>query len=264
MAAEVVETTGKDGAEYRLKGPVHLLAVCDQGERRAGETFVEGLPRSGLCDLTGRITVVPAGCEYHERQETRGLTRSIFVYLDPAKAPISDALEPRLHVQDALLHTLALRLRTVIEAQPSEDKTYLQALGLVMASELERLNRAPSSLQPLVRGGLAPWQKRIVVEHIEEHLAERISLCQLSRLARLSPYHFSRAFKQSFGVPPHRYHVIRRIEHAKTLLATLTMSVTEIGLAVGFSETSAFTATFRKLTGVTPTIYSRSVAEPPE
>jgi methylphosphotriester-DNA--protein-cysteine methyltransferase len=46
------------------------------------------------------------------------------------------------------------------------------------------------------------------------------------------------AVKQSFGVPPHRYHNIRRIEHAKSLLMKPACSVTEIGLNVGFSETS--------------------------
>ena len=45
------------------------------------------------------------------------------------------------------------------------------------------------------------------------------------------------------------------MELAKTLLAKLTPSVTEIGLAVGFSETSSFTAAFRKATGLTPTGY---------
>ena len=81
-----------------------------------------------------------------------------------------------------------------------------------------------------------------------------------AQLVRLSPYYFCRAFKQSFGLPPHRYHNRRRIELAKTLLAKLTPSVTEIGLAVGFSETSSFTAAFRKATGLTPTGYRRGKA----
>ena len=73
--------------------------------------------------------------------------------------------------------------------------------------------------EPPVRGGLAGWQQRIVTSYIEEHLAEPISLATLAQLARLSTYYFCRAFKQSFGVPPHRYHTNRRIEHAKALLA---------------------------------------------
>ena len=44
------------------------------------------------------------------------------------------------------------------------------------------------------------------MEFIEEHLAEEISLAALAELVNLSLFHFARAFKQSFGVPPHRYH----------------------------------------------------------
>ena len=99
-----------------------------------------------------------------------------------------------------------------------------------------------------------------LIGYVDEHLAEEISVTSLAQLAQLSPYHFSRAFKQSFGMPPHRYLTSRRIERAKMLLAQRNLSVTEIGLDVGFSETSAFTAVFRKFTGGTPTEYRRSIA----
>jgi AraC family transcriptional regulator len=75
--------------------------------------------------------------------------------------------------------------------------------------------------------------------------------------ARLSQHHFCRAFKQSFGVPPHRYHVQRRIEQAKLLLTDRAISITDIGLTVGYSQTSSFSVAFRKLTGWTPTEYRR-------
>lgn len=109
----------------------------------------------------------------------------------------------------------------------------------------------------IVHGGLAGWQKRRVAEYIEAHLPDRISLTTLAALARLSPYHFSRAFKQSFGMPPHRYHVGRRVEHAKVLLAGLP--VTDVALAVGYGETSSFSAAFRRATGLSPTQYRRRI-----
>jgi AraC family transcriptional regulator len=90
-------------------------------------------------------------------------------------------------------------------------------------------------------------------------LAENISLAKLAQLIQLSPYHFCRAFKQSFGVPPHRYHTRRRIDRAKALLADPNESVTSVGMAIGFSETSSFTAAFRKVSGMTPTEYRRSL-----
>jgi AraC-like DNA-binding protein len=86
---------------------------------------------------------------------------------------------------------------------------------------------------------------------------------KLAGLVSLSPYHFCRAFRQSFGTPPHRYHSSHRLERAKTLLVESASSVTEIGMAVGFRETSSFTTAFRKATGQTPTAYRRSLASIP-
>jgi AraC family transcriptional regulator len=109
------------------------------------------------------------------------------------------------------------------------------------------------------KGGLATWQQRAVTAYIEEHVAEPISLATLARLVRLSPYYFCRAFKRSLGLPPHRYHSNRRIEHAKRLLAEPSSSVTDIGRIVGYGETSSFTTAFHKATGRTPTAYRRTL-----
>jgi AraC family transcriptional regulator len=109
-------------------------------------------------------------------------------------------------------------------------------------------------------GGLASWQQNRVAAFIDENLGQRIALADLARIARLSPFHFARAFKRSFGVPPHRYHRNRRIDRAKDLLAHSCHSVTEIALQVGFSESSAFATAFRRTTGFAPSEYRRAIA----
>jgi len=101
------------------------------------------------------------------------------------------------------------------------------------------------------------WQQKRVAEYIEEHLAEEISLAALAELVDLSLYHFARVFKQSFGAPPHRYHMARRMDRARSLLQRPALSVTQIGIEIGFRETSSFTTAFRKFTGLTPTEYRR-------
>lgn len=107
------------------------------------------------------------------------------------------------------------------------------------------------------RGGLSGWQCKKVAEAIEERLSEPLPLAELARLVNLSPYHFARAFKRSFGVPPHRYHVMRRIERAKIMLAEPMFTITDIAVALGFAETSSFSAAFRKATGQSPSEYRR-------
>src|SRR5207245_1079517 len=92
---------------------------------------------------------------------------------------------------------------------------------------------------------------------IEEHLAEPISLTALAGLVDLSLYHFARTFTQSFGMPPHHCHMARRMDRARSLLQMPELSVTQIGIQIGFCETSSFTKAFRRFTGLTPTEYRR-------
>ena len=108
------------------------------------------------------------------------------------------------------------------------------------------------------RAGLAAWQQVVVSAYIEKHIADSITVRALARFVYLSSCCFYRAFKRSFGIPPHRYLVQQRIERAKTLLASSAWSITEIGLALGFSQTSSFSAAFRNVTGITPTEYRRA------
>jgi AraC family transcriptional regulator len=257
VAAEIVQATRRDKFEFRFRAPVHLLALYDKAKRRDGETFVEGLPRSALRDLRRKFTFVPAGHEYYAWHDPYILPRVAYFYFDPAKLAMDPEISfaPRLFFENAALWDTALKLMSLIEKPLSGDRPYFEALGAVLTHELVRLDSgAPSSVPP-VRGGLAAWQQRIAVKYIEEHIADQIPLAQLAQLVRLSPHYFCRAFKQSFGMPPIRYHSSRRIERAKVLLADRALSVTEIGFKLGFSETSSFTSGFRKATGLTPTRY---------
>jgi AraC family transcriptional regulator len=259
MAVETVEATSHEKVECRFRAARHLLAVCEQGARSNGDTFVEGLPKSSLRDFKKKLTFVPAGHEYHEWQEPRISSRVVYFYFDPAKMPIhSNAgftdFTPRLYFEDPMIWETALKLSV-----GADNRLYLEALGVVLAHELVRLNSRTPCVRAPVRGGLAAWQQRVISTYIEEHLAEQISLATLAQLVSLSPFHFCRAFKQSFGMPPHQYHIGRRIECAKALMAKPAPSITDIGLTVGYSETSSFSAAFRKATGFTPTNYHRNL-----
>jgi AraC family transcriptional regulator len=152
-----------------------------------------------------------------------------------------------------------LKLKTLIENDESDNRLYLEALGTVLAHELARRNTGGRCAEAQVHGGLLAWQRRTAVDYIEEHLAEPISLAALAQLVRLSPNCFCRAFSQSFDLPLHRYHSRQRIERAKTLLAKAGASVTDVGLTVGYSEASAFSTAFRRVTGLAPSTYRRTL-----
>jgi AraC family transcriptional regulator len=109
------------------------------------------------------------------------------------------------------------------------------------------------------RGGLPPSRLRRVEEFLMAHLADDIGLDTLAVIADLSPKHFARAFRQSTGMPPHRWLIERRIERAKALLRAADPCLAEIALACGFADQSHFTATFRKMVGTTPGLFQKGM-----
>ena len=265
VKTDMVEIVRREPYEYRLQASCHLLIMAERGERDDGETTVDGLPTSTRREFSGRLSFVPSGRRFCGWQKPRVLTRVTYFYIDPDGPLIDPALrfaetefKPRLFFHDRDLWAIASKLKAQAENPSPGQQQYAEALGILMAHELLRLNNGAAPQTGYVRGGLAAWQKTRVADYVEAHLGENMLLSQLAELARLSPFHFARAFKQSFGLPPLRYVAGRRIERAKELLAADT-SITQVGLAVGFGETSSFTSAFRKHTGVTPTAYRRSL-----
>jgi AraC family transcriptional regulator len=263
IRADNVRITRRERFEYGFQSRRHLLIVYERAERDDGETLIEGLPKSTLREFNCKLSVVPAGHRFYGWQTPRVLTRVSFFYIDfqtsfdRRSGSTCPTISPRLFFFDQAVWDTALKLKAEVGNSNPWSFEYAEALSLVLMQEIIRLERTtPPSVKPL-RGGLPVWRQKRVAEFIEEHLAEEISLAVLAELADLSLHHFARAFTQSFGVPPHRYHMARRMDRARNLLQRPVLSVTQIGVQIGFRETSSFTRAFRRLTGLTPTEYRR-------
>ena len=87
---------------------------------------------------------------------------------------------------------------------------------------------------------------------------EPLTVRDLARVAGVSPAHFSREFRRTFGEPPHRYLMTRRLERAAALLRTTDWSVTDICFAVGLNGVGSFTTSFGRMYGRSPTAYRAS------
>jgi AraC-like DNA-binding protein len=87
---------------------------------------------------------------------------------------------------------------------------------------------------------------------------EPLAVVDLARAAGLSPAHFSREFRRTFGEAPHRYLLTRRLERAAALLRNTDQTVTEICFAVGLASVGSFVTSFRRVYGVAPLAYRAS------
>jgi len=127
---------------------------------------------------------------------------------------------------------------------------------------LEGIAPAPIELQERRRGGLSPWQVRKVLCHIEAHLDRTIRNEDLAALVRLNPSHFGRAFRNSFGEPPHEYVIRRRVERAQGLMLSTNKTLTDIAAECGFADQAHLTRLFRRLSGESPAAWRRARAHP--
>jgi AraC-like DNA-binding protein len=94
----------------------------------------------------------------------------------------------------------------------------------------------------------------------DRRYAEPLDLDALAGAAGVSKYHFLRCFAATYGLTPGAYLTERRIERAQDLLRATNLTVTEVCHLVGYASLGSFSATFRRLVGVSPSAYQASYA----
>jgi AraC family transcriptional regulator len=108
-------------------------------------------------------------------------------------------------------------------------------------------------------GGLAPSVLRRSIEFIQAHIEGDLRLTDLARAAKVSTSHLIRGFRQSTGKTPYQYLLHQRIERARSLMRDHRAPLTEVALASGFADQHHLARVFRRLTGMTPSTYRRSL-----
>lgn len=163
-------------------------------------------------------------------------------------------LNERYQVADPMLAQAGQLLASTAWDSPTERLAVDHLTQWLLLQVVER-HSALRQPVPQVRGGLSNEQTRRIREYIEANLAETLSLQHLAELVHLSPWHFARLFRVSFGQPPHRYLLHRRLERARHLLRSSDAKIMAIALECGFSDQSQFTRAFRQHFGMTPGRY---------
>lgn len=239
--------------------PVHVIGTYYGAP--APRVWKCGNQRFEAVARPGGIGVVPA--EWGGRWDIEGRSSISYVFLsDQRLQAFADQLLPggkRLELVPCVgepdpigSHILRCLSRYATRPEQSASLFVEQGLDLLCFHLLRTHSSLVRTATPTPQRGLLSWQVRRVMAYMRDRLDRNIGLDELAAQVKLSRFHFCTAFRIATGRTPYETLVAMRIERARELLADPRLTVTEIALAVGYKTPSAFTASFRKVVGVTP------------
>lgn len=159
---------------------------------------------------------------------------------------------------DETLHSIGLALLPALGNLHTSSQLFVDQIGLgILAHAVHRYGR-PLTKGSSIRGGLAPWQILRATEFLEANLQGNISLDSVAVECELSVSHFARAFQKTFGMPPYRWLIERRVETAKAYLINSDITLADIAVRCGFPDQSAMNRSFRRLLKQSPGEWRKS------
>lgn len=218
------------------------------------------LAQPGIC------WIVPTGTE-ERRIELKGSMESLHLYLPPTLIersaladynidPVKAELAYAGGLPDPMLLQIGSAFRSLLgRGMQSTDRLFVDGLQTALAAHLLGHYAVDRWKPPSKAPSLDPKRLKRVLDFIEARIAADISLDDLAAEACLSPFHFSRLFRDATGQTPHRYVTERRVQAARDKLALDHSSLVEIALDTGFGSQANFIRVFRKVTGLTPGQY---------
>lgn len=181
---------------------------------------------------------------------------------DDSNAPRISELdyEPGKGLFDETIRSLGSSVLAAMQTPEQTSRMFIDHLSLAVAAHVAQTY---GGLRPVIRppkGGLAPWQERRAKEQMDAHLDGKISLRDLAAECGLSLSHFSRAFRETTGLAPHKWLLRRRVEVAKAMMDDRRLALAEIATACGFADQSHFTRVFSQTIGVSPGTWRRNLS----
>jgi AraC family transcriptional regulator len=229
--------------------------------RRQGSRVVEGWSDPGSINLS------PAN--YSASWEADGSSHAIVVFVgdsllsrvtlenwgvDPSRIEIV----PEFLVRDPVIESVVTQLAVEARSGSPSGLLYAESACEFLAYHLIQRHSTVSKTPARTFGGLPVHRLRVVKDYIEANLGIPITLYKLANLACVSVRHFERAFRQSTGVPPHRYVLERRLCAARDLLLSHPeLNIEMVARQLGFSSSSHFCSTFMRRIGCSPKTFRR-------
>ncbi|MEM8656070.1 MAG: AraC family transcriptional regulator [Pseudomonadota bacterium] len=175
--------------------------------------------------------------------------------VDNHRSPLDPILNSQL-VDPTLDHLIEQIWQTSLKDQKGAalqiDGMLLTLMGRLISHAEERA-RDRSTVTPTKP--LEPKRLKRVVEYIDAHLSDTISMPDLAQVACLSQHHFARVFRAATSMSPHGYVTHRRIERARSILLSTDTPLVQVALMCGFGTQAHFSTVFKKLVGLPPKKY---------
>lgn len=156
---------------------------------------------------------------------------------------------------DASIAHYAEMFRSELAAQSPNGPLYAETLTVGFTLHLLSRYAVAKPKVPAPRGKLSSVQLRAVVDFVQGHLDEELSLLALAEQAHVSPFHFARQFRATVGLPPHQFVLRQRVQKSLRLIKTGRLPLAQIAVEAGFHDQAHFTRAFRRIMGVTPGSY---------
>jgi AraC family transcriptional regulator len=159
---------------------------------------------------------------------------------------------------DRFVNEAARALWSMSEQPPHPtDRLFVDGLTAALAAHVVKRYSIDRWKPKVMPRALDPQRMKRVLDYIDGNLFAPLTLGELAAEACLSPFHFSRLFKEATGSSPRRYVTGRRVQAAKTALASEHSSLADIAVDKGFGSLDNFIRVFRKSTGETPARYRK-------
>jgi AraC-like DNA-binding protein len=167
----------------------------------------------------------------------------------------------QIDVEDKGARQALLAIQQEIDRPGVNSQLYVDTFLMLVLNRLASCasNAADAHKLKYAKGGLPNWRLKRALQLLEDDLSKTHSLSDIAESIRLHPTSFCRAFKQSTGLSPHRYLLAHRIDCAKEMMNNHERSLTQIALDCGFSGSSQFSVVFKRVVGVSPRQYRRSL-----
>lgn len=235
---------------------IHIWTDMPSGY--VAQTRIDGrFHKSSL--VAGHSLIIPLGTGYwvSDNQKNTAITigfDSGFLARAVSETIDSGCLElhPQIPTFDPLIYQIGLALKAELERNPQGSRLYAESAATFLATHLLHRYASRKHTPHDYQGGLPKHKLQAVIDYIHANLDRDIGLSDLAELAQMSPYHFSRLFKQSTGHSPYQFVIKCRVERARELLLNSDLSIAEITYTVGFANQSHLTNQFKRMLGVTP------------